>query len=89
MKCLNYEHLGHMIKFYPKPIKVRQYLQEGDLLPKQVWPNLISFKSKMGTHMVFYLLDLGTTHSFVKPSVVKWLKCSTKKVVKPIKVQLA
>jgi len=89
MKCLNYEHLGHIIKFYPKPIKVKQYLQEGDFVAKQVWPNLISFKCKMGTNMVFYLLDLGTTHSFVKPSVVERLKWTTKKVVKPIKVQLA
>jgi hypothetical protein len=39
--------------------------------------------------MVFCLLDLGTIHSFVKPSVVEWLKWTTKKVVKPIKGQLA
>lgn len=75
MKCLNYEHLGHVIKQYPKPIKVRQYLQEGDFVAKtsvaKLGSNLISFKCKMGINMVFCLLDLGTTHSFVKPSVVE------------------
>ncbi len=72
---MNYEHLGHIIKDYSKPIKVRQYLQEGDFVTKtsvaKLGPNLISFNCKIVTNMVFYLLDLGTTHPFVKPSVVE------------------
>jgi hypothetical protein len=47
MKCLNYEHLRHIIKDYPKPIEVMQYLQEGDFVAKtsvaKLGPNLISF----------------------------------------------
>jgi hypothetical protein len=60
-EVFDYEHLGHIIKDYPNPIKVRKYLQEGDFVAKtsvaKLGPNLISFNCKMGINMVFCLLD--------------------------------
>jgi hypothetical protein len=57
-----------MIKDYPKPIKVRQNLQEHSFVINinlaKLEPNLISVTCKMGINMVFYLLDLRATQSF-------------------------
>jgi hypothetical protein len=43
----------------------------------------------VGTNGVLCLLDLGATHFFVSPSVVKQLGWVAAKVAKPIKVHLA
>ncbi len=65
----------HMIKYCPKPIKVKHDLQKGDFVIKvnvaKLGPNLISLKCKMESNMFFYLLDSWATHSFIKPSVVE------------------
>ncbi len=77
MKCFNYEQLGHMVKDYPKPIKLRHDLQKNDFLTMasvaKLGSNLILLKCKVGTNMVLCLLDLGATHLFVKPNVVEQL----------------
>ncbi len=54
----------------------------------QLGPNLISFECKVGTNVIFYLLDSKATYSFINPSAIEWLGWIGTKVVKPIKVQL-
>jgi hypothetical protein len=66
-----------MIKDYPKPIKVRQNLQEHSFVINinvaKLESNLISLTCKVESNMVFYLIDLRVTKSFKKPSVVEQL----------------
>ncbi len=77
MKCFNYEQLGHMVKDYPKPIKIKHDLQKSDFLAEasvaKLGSSLILLKCKVEISMVLCLLDLGATHLFIKPNVVQQL----------------
>jgi hypothetical protein len=76
VKCFNCVNNGHLAKDCPKPLWVRDYIAQGKLILKGGFmvkigahesktSDLLKLNCKINNKIVVYLLDLGTTNSFM------------------------
>ncbi len=76
VKCFNYDNNEHLVKDYPKPPWVSDYIAQGKLIlqgdfmdeigaHKNEASNLSKLNYKINNKIVDCLLDLRTTNSFM------------------------
>jgi len=100
VKCFNFDYHKHLVKDYPKPPWVNDYISQGRLIfqrgfmakmgaHKNEASNLLKLKCKINNELESCFLDSKATNSFMTSQVVEWLGVNIKLVADPIMVHLA